>query len=64
MNWVDGSLISVGYIWVIEMSETTTRKNLKIHEDTYEKLIQYKRRGESWDLYFDRMVKSADMDDY
>jgi len=49
---------------VIEMSETTTRKNLKIHEDTYEKLVQYKRRGESWDLYFDRMVKSADMDDY
>jgi hypothetical protein len=41
------------------MSETyPVRKNLKIHEETYQMLQDYKRRGETWDLLFRRLSES------
>jgi hypothetical protein len=41
------------------MSNKTTRKNMKIHPETKELLDSIKRRGESYDLLIDRLVKRA-----
>jgi hypothetical protein len=42
------------------MSEykSVNRKNLKIHEETYDLLKEHKRKGESWDLLFTRLAES------
>lgn len=40
-------------------NKTMTRKNLKIHPETKELLDSIKRRGESYDLLIDRLVKRA-----
>jgi hypothetical protein len=41
------------------MSNKTTRKNMKIYPETKELLDSIKRRGESYDLLIDRLVKRA-----
>ena len=37
-----------------------TRKNLKINKDTYDDLREEKRKMETWDSMFRRLLREAD----